>query len=230
MTQVSSKLWWLAVNGEPRGPISTEEVLAEIRSGQISPSSLVCYAEGGAWRSMSSYPEFATTIPAIRTPLPGGHLSEVFLSVAGWYELVGVPCLKFWMWILTLNLTSSYLEGTQPYQLQRSLGFGTDILLLLLMFAGCLAGVKLLRRQGDGITWTLFIIAGQWIVGIVAILLTVAIDLSAPSEARASTEMTTQEFVQFTAAIGPLLIACGVEVIGVVWLVCLRRFLPRAPY
>jgi hypothetical protein len=55
--------WWVTTGEQvPLGPMSTEQVIALIRSGEVPRQALVCEVGGSAWRALQDVPEFATAL------------------------------------------------------------------------------------------------------------------------------------------------------------------------
>ena len=226
MASLPSQMWLVAMDGQPQGPFSTDQVLDDIRSGRITVSTLICPTAGGTWALPGTFAVFASVCPPPLRTLPGGKVSEIFLSVAGWYELVGVACFKVWVWVLLPKSESDFLEGTSAYQIVWFVDVVSEVLLLIMMVIGCIAGVKLLQRRQEAVAWTICTIVGQWMLGLAALTLTVLIHTSAPSEAfRSKPDMSPQEVVQLLVAVVSLLLGCAFEVVAAVWLWCLRPFL-----
>lgn len=228
MANQPTESWWLAVGGQPQGPFSTEQLTRDLQSGRVSGESLVCPMQGSHWAAVATFPQLAPSIPSC-PPLPGGAASEWLMLLAGWYELVGVPCLKIVIWVLSGVLSS--IDPQSPSSREQSIvEFVAEATLVVLMIGGCVAGVKLLRGRRDGVVWMTAIVAGQWIVGIVAMGLLVLLAANAPAgSVEAASESSTAGLATFLLIVGALLCACSFEVIAIVWLWCIRPFLPRPP-
>jgi hypothetical protein len=53
--------WWVTMGDPvPLGPMSTEQLIGLIRSGEIPGDALVCEVGGSAWRALGDVPELAT--------------------------------------------------------------------------------------------------------------------------------------------------------------------------
>jgi hypothetical protein len=230
MTNLPTRQWWLLLRGQPSGPFQTKELLKDLQFSRISTSAIVCPTDSSSWAALWTFAEFAQETVSPSMTLPGGRTSERFLAVMGWYELAGVPCLKLLVWILTFSSPSTYREGTPPHRLQIFIDVSAELLLLALMIGGCCAAVGLLQRRRSSVDWITAVIAGQWLVGLTAITVSAVIAAKAPTETlQPETDPSVFQLVAFLAALALLLLAGMFEVIGLVWLWQLRRFLQPTP-
>ena len=59
----SGQQWWLSIHGKPDGPHSKAYILAELKTGAISPQTYACQVGGQEWKYLSEWPAFASACP-----------------------------------------------------------------------------------------------------------------------------------------------------------------------
>jgi len=57
-------------DGKEYGPVTAEQVQQWVRENRLNGQSLVQSAEGGDWKPLTSFPEFASLFPTVATPTP----------------------------------------------------------------------------------------------------------------------------------------------------------------
>jgi membrane protease subunit (stomatin/prohibitin family) len=65
-----SVLWYLAVNGQTKGPFTTEQMAAGIASSEVKSDSVVWFAGMQAWTPASQVPQLAGYFAAVTPPPP----------------------------------------------------------------------------------------------------------------------------------------------------------------
>lgn len=230
MATEPTQTWWLAINGQPQGPFSTERLILDLQSGQISGTSLVCPTHGGQWAAAATFPELAASTPP-RRALPGGAASEWLLLVAGWYELVAVPCLKVLAWVISSQLPEVADPLSAPARLKATVEFVGEAALFVLMIGGCAAGLKLLQRRRDGVAWMTAVVSGQWITAVTTLGVLALLNANAPpGTLEDASDPDTFVSSALFLVIAVLLFGCLFEVVSLVWLWCIRPFLPPSSH
>jgi hypothetical protein len=64
--------WYVAVNGEQKGPLPQQQLEHAVRAGQVGPDALVWTAGMPVWESVGRTPALSRHLGSAPPPLPGG--------------------------------------------------------------------------------------------------------------------------------------------------------------
>ena len=128
--------WYYVQDGEQVGPVSMEELVARVRSGQVSSSGLVWQAGMANWVPASTVPELGVASPESAGPAqsapPPTQPAPLPVSVLGYHTPSGVlasaRCLEM-------------LRQTKPWV--RLMSVVTFIIAGLFLVGGCVMGIVL---------------------------------------------------------------------------------------
>lgn len=76
---MSDQAWYLAINGQQQGPMSKDDILNKLRSGQVNSETLAFVTGMANWTAIRDIPELASAAPqpsAPPPPPPGGMKSH----------------------------------------------------------------------------------------------------------------------------------------------------------
>lgn len=61
---MSESVWYVGIQGQQQGPLTTHQVIEQIRAGQINQTAYVFSSELGSWTPISGIPQFAAALHA----------------------------------------------------------------------------------------------------------------------------------------------------------------------
>ena len=65
---MSAQQWYMAIGGHQVGPVSQDEIIANLRNGSIESETLVFSAGMTTWQKVKDVPAFAPSSPRVRQP------------------------------------------------------------------------------------------------------------------------------------------------------------------
>lgn len=68
----TAAMWYVAANGQQKGPLPQDQLAHAVRAGQVGPDALVWTAGMPVWESVRRTPAFANQLGSVPPPLPGG--------------------------------------------------------------------------------------------------------------------------------------------------------------
>lgn len=225
--------WWIAVDGEPRGPYTEAYVRRTLEANRLSPDALLCPVNGHEWKSASEWPTFhgfkstsaAVPPPPLRATVHSDPVG-VMLRCIGLYATIIAPAL------FLLNVAAALTGNSYSSQLPAgSMIIGHAFMLDLFGFlmglgmTTCLAigGWRLLTKVPSGLNWTMWTLAISDVLGVVMLPTLVVwwalIELHAPETANQPTA-SWHTFINFLLLAGFLF-----EVVALIWLVLNRQLI-----
>lgn len=178
----TTELWWLAVDGRPEGPRSTQEIIAALDAGRISATSMACLHGESEWKPLAAWPTLAelvgaTISPPTVSPLPPRSLShddrlltnESLPRMANLiciYAIVVVPLYWMFGFAMLLREDNPFLDETGGYLAYGVNLFFNQVVTSALTIALANGGIRLreLRASGERLIRLVLCVWSAWIV------------------------------------------------------------------